>query len=65
LDTLIGGRRNSELRLFDDYFVWEEERSAAVVKPHQIYMPVEIIERAQDARLLVEVVQPMLIPNRP
>jgi hypothetical protein len=37
LDALIGGPRNSELRLFDDYFVWEEERSAAVVKPHQIH----------------------------
>jgi hypothetical protein len=52
-------------QLFDGYFMWEKQRGTAVAKPHQIHMAAEIIDLADDARVLFEAAQPLPIPNWP
>jgi hypothetical protein len=41
-------------QLLNDYFVREQERGAAVVKPHQVHVSAEVNEFAEDAWLFVE-----------
>lgn len=51
--------------LFDDYFIWEEESGAAVIKLHQEHATVQIVHLAKNPGLLLKSAAPLLISYEP
>jgi len=60
-------RRASKLtqkRLLKYYLVGKQESGCAVVELHQIHMPIEIVQLAQNARSFVEMEVPLTVAHR-